>query len=298
MRVVVIGGAGKIGLWVVRELLDASAGRAAHEVTVFDRVAGPATSGVRYLTGDHRDLGQVLGAVAGADVVVHLAAVFRQATPDTIFHNNVLGTFNVHEAAWRLGVRRVVSTSTRAALGWTYAEREFPPEYFPIDEAHPLKPQDPYGLSKKAGEAIARSYTAKCGMETVVLRPSGVMSPAEMAQLRASGGRPARRFDTFTYVDVRDLATAYRLAVERPLDGHTVLWIVADDSMTSEPLGEAYARLMPSVADMARVLTGDRPAISNARAKAVLGWRPLRSWRRGETPEAAYEREPAASDGT
>jgi UDP-glucose 4-epimerase len=279
MKIAVIGGAGKIGEQLVRELLGTSDIRAAHDVTVFDRMAGPALPGVRYLIGDHGDLGQVVAAVAGAEVIVHLAALVRGYPDPVIFHSNVTGTYNAHEAAWRLGIKRVVSTSNRSILGWTYRERDFLPAYFPIDEAHPVRPQDPYGLSKQVGEAIARSYTEKCGMETIVLRPSAVMSVEQMQELHRSGGRSPSRFDTCTYGDVRDTAAAYRLAVERPVSGHTVLWIVANDSIVGEPLCDLFPRLLPEIGDMAQNLTGSRASITNARAKELLGWEPRRSWR-------------------
>jgi UDP-glucose 4-epimerase len=283
MKVVVIGGAGKIGQHLVRELRDGAGGREVHEVTVFDRVRGPELPGVRSLVGDHTDLGQVVAAVAGADVLVHLAALVRGYPDPVIFQNNVAGTYNVHEAAWRLGIPRVISTSSRSILGWTYRQRDFLPAYFPIDEDHPVHPQDPYGLSKQVGEAIARSYTEKCGMATLVLRPSAVMSPEQMLELHRDGGRPPARFDTCTYGDVRDVAAAYRLAVDRPLPGHTVLWVIADDSIVAEPLCDLLPRLMPAIGDLARELTGARASITSARAKELLGWQPRRTWRRPET---------------
>jgi nucleoside-diphosphate-sugar epimerase len=276
MRVVVTGGQGKLGQWVVRELLGA-----AHQVTVFDRVPGPEKDAVHYLAGEIQDLGQVFGALAGADAVVHLAAVHRYgiATDDVTFRTNVMGTFNVHEAAWRLGIRRVVSTSSESVLGWDYRERDFLPDYLPIDEDHPVYPQDPYGLSKQAGEMIARSYTAKCGMETVVLRPPWVVSPEQMDELRRDGGRQPTWFTLYNYVDVRDLAEAYRLAVERPIDGHAVLYTIANDSSTGEPLNTLFPRLLPAIGDMAQELTDSRPSIRNDRAKQLLGWQPKHSWR-------------------
>jgi nucleoside-diphosphate-sugar epimerase len=294
VRVVVTGGCGKIGQWVVRELLVSADDRPPHAVTVFDRVGEPRVDGARYLVGDVRDLGQVVGARAGADAVIHLAtssppAPIPHPTNEVIFGTGVLGAFNVHEAAWRLGIRRVVSTSSKAVLGWTYAERDFPPDYLPVDEDHPVRPQDAYGLAKEVGEAIARSYTAKCGMETVVLRPAEVKQPEQMAQMRLTRGRPPRNFDMYTYIDVRDLAEAYRLAVECPISGHVVLWIVADDSVVDEPLSELLPRLLPGLGDMARQLTGTRPATTNARAREVLGWRPRRSWRDPDDPGVSRE---------
>src|SRR2546428_5606621 len=154
MKIVVTGGVGKIGQWVVKELVGNS--ERSHEVVVFDRVpglaSGPFQQGpIRYWMGDTLDLGQVMGILAGADAVIHLAAfpAPRFVTDDVTFRTNVLGTFNVHEAAWRLGIRRVVSASSSAAMGWVYREHDFLPEYLPLDENHPMAPQDSYGLSKQ-----------------------------------------------------------------------------------------------------------------------------------------------------
>jgi nucleoside-diphosphate-sugar epimerase len=273
-----------LGQYVVQALVDGAGGRTRHQVTVLDRLAGPPLDGVRYLVGDVQDLGQVFEAVADAEVVVHLAAIPRPivATADTVFRTNVLGTFNVHEAAFRLGIKRVVSTSSTAAVGWDWRERDFLPDYLPLDEEHPCRPQDPYGLSKELGEAIARSYTAKCDMETVVLRPPWVIPPSRLEELRRNGGREEVRFGVCSYIDTRDLAEAYYQAVERPLPGHTVLWVAADDSTIAEPLSEFLPRVMPALGDRASGLTGTRPAVSNARARELLGWRPRYSWRHAE----------------
>ena len=303
MKVVVTGGCGRLGQWVVRALLEEAGGHSPHEVTVFDALAGPEQQRrrasplrdpgpVRYLAGDVQDLGQVAGALDGADVVIHLAALHRAglATEEVTFRTNVMGTFNVHEAARLTGVQRVVSTSSTAVLGWDFSADDFAPEYLPIDEDHPLRPQDAYGLSKEAGEAIARSYVARCGLEAVVLRPPWIASPEEMDELRLTGGVKPSRFTLFSYVDVRDLAAAYRLAIERPLAGCVVLFTGADDSSVAEPLSDLLPRLAPAVGEMARQLTGSRPALSNDRARKLLGWRPLRSWR---TAEPAQEPEGA-----
>lgn len=247
----------------------------------FDRVSGPEQGPVRYIAGDVQDLGQVVGVLAGADAVIHLAAVHRDGitTNDVTLRTNVQGTFNVHEAAWRLGIRRVVSTSSISVLGWDGRERDFLPEYLPIDEDHPVSPQDAYGLSKQLGEDIARSYTNKCGMETVVLRPPGVLSPEQLEEMRPAGRPLPARFLLCAYVDVRDLAEAYRLAVERPLSGNTVLFVSADDSSVAEPLSSLLPRLLPGIGDMAQGLPGTSSGLSNSRAKQLLGWKPEHSWR-------------------
>ena len=193
-----------------------------------------------------------------------------------------MGTFNVHEAAWRLGIRRVVTMSSEAVLGWAPGswEREHVPAYLPIDEDHPVGAQDAYGLSKVACEAIARSYTAKCAMQTVILRPPWIASQEEMDALRDSGGATPERFGLYHYIDARDLAAACRAAIERPLAGSHTLFVGSGESTVAEPLCALYPRLMPAIGDKAKVLTGARGPVSTARAQTLLDWTPARSWRR------------------
>ena len=274
MNILVTGGLGKVGRAVVAELTAAG-----HRVTVLDRAAGPERGAVKYLIGEILDLGQVMEAMNGADAVVHLAAIHNPniATAPLVYQTNVIGTWNLHQAAHRLGVKRVVSASSNAIVGWSYSEH-FEPDYLPIDEEHPLRPEDVYGLSKQIGETIAASYARK-GVETVILRPSGVVTSEELAELKRNGGRPATAFQAYSYVDARDLAVAFRLAVEKPLLSGTTLFVVADDSNVSEPLCDLLPRLRPSIGDKAKSLTGTQSAYSNARAKEILRWQPRYSWR-------------------
>lgn len=279
MNILVTGGLGKVGRSVVAELTDARPGKTAHQVTVLDRAAGPERGPVKYLLGDIQDLGQVMEAMIGIDAVIHLAAIHNPniATAPLVYQTNVIGTFNVHHAAHRLGCKRVVSASSNAVVGWSYSDR-FEPDYLPIDEEHPLRPEDIYGLTKEIGETIAHSYARK-GVGTVILRPSGVVTPEELSELKKTAGRKPLSFQAYSYVDARDLAVAFRLAVEKPLANGTTLFVVADDSNVAEPLCELLPRLRPSIGDKARALTGTRAAYSNERAKALLGWRPQYSWR-------------------
>ena len=102
MKILVTGGVGKVGQWVVRDLLDGGA----HQVTVFDRLPGPERGPVKYLVGDVQDLGQVIEAMADVEAVIHLAAIHNPniATASVTYQTNVVGTFNVHHAAFRLGI--------------------------------------------------------------------------------------------------------------------------------------------------------------------------------------------------
>ena len=276
MKILVTGGLGKVGQGVLEELLGGG-----HELTVLDRMPGPRDGGrAKYLMGEIQDLGQVMEAAAGSDAIIHLAAVHNPhvAPTNVVFETNVNGTFNVHHAAFRLGIPRVVSTSSNAAVGWAYSEGAFLPDYLPIDEEHPLRPIDPYGLSKQVGETIARSYSLK-GVETVVIRPSGVVTPEALDEIRRTRGREPEGWREYSYIDVRDLAVAFRLAVEKPLPGCTVMFVVADDSTVAEPLCDLLPRLNPAIGARAQGLTGTRPVFTNARSKELLGWKPVHTWR-------------------
>lgn len=281
MRILVTGGAGKIGSWLVAELLRPfDDGR--HDVVVFDNDVATERPGVSSQVGDITNYKRVWEAVSGVDAVVHLAAVRRPGlVPDhDLMRINVLGAFNVHEAAWQTGVRKVVSASSEAVLGWQYRVREFVPDYLPIDEDHPARPQDAYGLSKLLSEEVALAYARKSPpLETVVLRPPWVLTPDRLEELRASAGRRPDRFELGTYIDVRDLVRAFRRAVERPIPPGTILSIAADDSWAPEPLSQLLPSSLPDLGTMADGIAGTAPAVSNARAKEFLDWRPQHTWR-------------------
>jgi nucleoside-diphosphate-sugar epimerase len=277
VKVVVTGGSGRIGKYVVAELIAHS-----HAVTVFDRVQPTNTEGVRWLRGDIENLGDVISALHGNDAVIHLAAYpnpTQEVLRHVLFRNNVMGTYNVHEAAFCVNIRRVVMMSSAAVLGWPYDDVAFAPKYLPIDEHHPTSPQDPYGLGKLCEEQVARAYALKSGMQTIALRPERVLLPDVSERIRRENGIQFTRYHLFGYVDVRDLATACRQALEMSGLQHEVMFVGADDSLSSEPLCDLIPRLVPGTETIAQCLTGTRGHISSDRAKQLLGWRPRFSWR-------------------
>src|SRR5215216_3904555 len=281
MRIVVTGGAGRIGRWVVRELL----GRG-HEVTIYDRV--PPTeqpAGVRYKLGECEDLGGVYDVLRGHDAVIHLAAIAsnRHHPYPTVFRTNVVSTYNVGEAAGRLGLRTMVAASSINALGITMAERPFNPAYLPIDEEHPRLPQDAYSLTKLLDEEILAALHRRTGLQTIAIRPP-LMLYGDPSAERAT---VQRRLDTpelsarvmWVYCDVRDLAQGFRLAVEDEQLGNETFFITADDALAREPLATLLPRHWPGLEEMAKELTGTSPAVVSAKAKRLLGYQPRYSWR-------------------
>jgi nucleoside-diphosphate-sugar epimerase len=103
----------------------------------------------------------------------------------------------------------------------------------------------------------------------------------ELQALRESNGIKPLRFALFHYVDVRDLANACRLAVERPLPGSNVFFVGSGESLVSEALCSLYPKLMPSIGDKAAKLTGASASVSIERIKKALEWTPVYSWRSG-----------------
>ncbi len=276
MKVAVTGGSGRIGAFVIAELLAYE-----HEVTNLDLRPPTAPRG-RFLRVDLTDLGQTYGGLAGADAVIHLAAIPHPLSdpPEVVFRNNVLSTYNVLEAASALGIRRVVLTSSFSALGFPFARHEMTPEYIPMDEEHPLWPQDAYGLSKQVGEVMAESFARRVpAMAIISLRPSYVVVPEEYESLlRRAWADPAWGRSTFwTYTDVRDLAVAFRLALTAPLTGHHPFFIMAPDTyMRDFPTEELLRRYYP---DIPRVEIAGRAApITCRRAERLLGWGAQHPW--------------------
>ena len=148
MNVLVLGGSGRIGGYILRGLL-----RHGYIVSSYSRTA-PLVEGVPFIQGDITNLDQLKEACHGQDAIIHLAAVPAPGwvPPEQLIRVNTLGTFNVLEAAFREGVGKVVFASSAAAMGFTFQRREVNPRYLPLDEEHPCEPQDEYGLSKLVGE--------------------------------------------------------------------------------------------------------------------------------------------------
>jgi len=203
MHIAVTGAAGRIGRYIVRDLLAAG-----HSVQGIDAVAG---SGLQV---DLTDAGQVYGALAGADAVVHMGAWANAGmVPDVrTYGDNTAGTYNVFQACADLGVRRVVSASSNQVYGFFSA----PPLYAPIDEAHPMRPVNSYALSKLAGEQAAEYFSRTRGMEILSFRIMGARVPSELpgdiAQIKSDEGGATKLL--WTRSDARDIALACRLAVE------------------------------------------------------------------------------------
>jgi nucleoside-diphosphate-sugar epimerase len=274
-NVLVTGAAGLLGGYVVREL----AGRA--ELSGLDVVGPPGDApSMSFALGSIEDPGAVAAAMKGQDAVVHIAArpnIWSGAGHE-IIHTNVTGTWNVLEEAETAGVKRVVLTSSDSVLGYTVLSGAMlPPEYLPIDVAHPTRPTDAYALSKKLCEEMGRSFQERGKVEIVVIRPVYVLYPEFEGEVRAraanpemykgpaAGGRqPAGGGPMWHYVDPRDLARAYRLALEAEKPGFGPYFICGKTTLAPEP---TIARL---AARMGRKIPVRRPEVYAANPYAPL----------------------------
>jgi nucleoside-diphosphate-sugar epimerase len=248
--------------------------RDGHTVVGFDLASGD----------DIRDLAAVRAAAEGCDAIVHLAGIpgDREDIPDQVVAVNVSGTWNVLLAAQAHGIGRVVHASSGKALGML--ERD--PQYLPIDDAHPGLPARPYGLAKWLSEEMCLAATRDSGIETLCLRPVFVVEPsqwAEFASLTELGPARGRSWHLGVFVDVRDVADAFALAVscDAPEGGHARLLLCGDDVASDRPAAELAAEHLPHVAwrDGVAPAASSREALADcSAAKRVLGWQPRIRW--------------------
>jgi nucleoside-diphosphate-sugar epimerase len=271
MHIVVTGGTGKAGRWVVRDLREHG-----HEVLNVDLVRDGGPHGTT-LAVDLTDLGQCHDVIAGTDAVVHLAAIPApglQPEGET-FRNNILSTWNVFAAAAMHGVSRVVWASSETVLGLPF---DIAPLFAPIDETIEPRPESSYALAKLLGEEMARQVNRGTGIPFVGLRISNIMEPQDYAAFPGFwADAQLRKWNLWSYVDVRDVAQAVRLGLEAPVDGAEVCIIAAADNVMTRPSAELMAEIFPDV-PLTREVQGRETLLSIERARAVLGYEPGHAW--------------------
>ncbi len=191
-KVLVIGGAGFIGSFVVRELLKEEV----KEVVVFDNFSRGKTNNLEGVFddprctlfpfgGDVRELDILDKAIAGADYVIHLAAMWLlhcKDFPRTAFDVNIAGTFNVLEACARHKVKKLVYSSSASVYGDAVQ--------VPMTEEHPFNNKNFYGATKIAGEAMCTAFNDRYGLPIVGLRYMNVYGPGQDQHAVYSGVVP------------------------------------------------------------------------------------------------------------
>jgi UDP-glucose 4-epimerase len=282
MRVLVTGGSGRAGAYVVQEM--AAAG---HEVWNVDRRRSEKSLPGHFLHCDLTEAGQVYDAFAQArpEAVCHVAAnpspsgFIRQE----IFANNVQSAYNVMQAAGDSGnVRRLVYASSEMATGWL-TTNQLPPR-FPFNEGDRIDTPNAYALSKYLGEVIADSMSVRYPqMPIVSLRINNVIEPENYhwLQQRRDNYPQGGSGNFWSYIDVRDVATAFRAAVEGSTTGHEVFLIAAADTGLDVPLRKALKERFGEEA-VSRLADGHgdfQSVFDCSKIERVFGWKAQHSWR-------------------
>jgi nucleoside-diphosphate-sugar epimerase len=293
-RVLVTGAGGLLGRHVVAAL------RERYEVVGFDLTPGEAD--LEWHTGDVTDAVRIGTAALGCDAVVHIAAIpnIVSGPAHEIMRVNVVGTWNVFAAAEAAGARRVVQCSSDSVVGFTVLPgKMIPPDYLPVDEAHALRPTDPYALSKLLGEQVARSFSDR-GLEAVALRPVFIAHPESRVEIEArardphayrpgmaGGAQPAAGGPVWHHVDPRDVARAFRLALELDMEASRfdAFFVCAATTLAPEPTLKRLERWlggpMPEIRKPEIYQKNPyAPLYDPARARDVLGFEPRYTSRR------------------
>ncbi len=276
MRVLVTGANGKLGRGVVGDLR-------AHDVDVVATdVLGPAGHlsdlGVPLMHADLTDLGQAMDVVTGVDAVVHLANIPAPGMEPaaSTFTRNTTMNFHVFHAAILHGVGRVVWASSETTLGLPF---DTPPRYLPIDEGHYPLPTSTYALSKVVTETMATEMAAWSGIPFVALRFSNIMSLKDYARFPSFQADPQlRRWNLWSYIDLRDAAAACRMALTADVSGARSYLVANADTVMERATVGLVREVFPDVPIEGDV-SGTRSLFSVDAARRELGWEPRHSWR-------------------
>ncbi|GGJ94768.1 NAD-dependent epimerase/dehydratase family protein [Pseudomonas matsuisoli] len=285
-RVAVTGGHGKVGKRLVPYLK-----KCGHDVFVIDRDS-PLDLEEPMMQVDLEDFGQTLDALSSVgkdvygrpepkafDAVIHLASMpHPRMIPDSDeFRVNMVTTYNVFEAARRLGIKDIIWAASEVGTGVPYDKTDAP--YVPVDEDYPMRGYNVYALTKVLGEEMARQFCLNDpSLRITCLRLSNVMDPEEYAKFETWQDDPTVRLWNFwTYVDNRDVAQAIELALHHEARGKDEFFITNDETVMRTPSSALLDAHYPNI-ERRKEITGNQVLLSNEKAKRVLGFKPAYSW--------------------
>ncbi|MCV2393216.1 NAD(P)-dependent oxidoreductase [Actinotalea sp. M2MS4P-6] len=276
--IAVTGAWGKAGRAVVADLLAHG-----YQVRATDLVgrAGPdavEVLGTPLMLADLTDHGQTVEVLEGVDAVIHLGNIPSDGRyPDArTLDVNVAANHHMFLAAKTLGLRKVVWASSETTLGLPF---DVPPRYAPVDEAHFPVPNSTYALSKVLGEQAAELISGWSGIPFVGLRLSNIHTVEDYAAVPGyQDDAQKRRWNLWGYVDVRDVALACRLGLERETSGSHNVIIAAADTIMARPSADLMAEVFPDV-PLTRELVGNETLLGIDAARDLIGYAPEHSWR-------------------
>ena len=179
-----------------------------------DRVAfGEAGAAEQVVLADLADAGAVDGMVKGVDAIIHMGGVSVEGPFGPILQANILGAYNLYEAARKHGVKRIIFASSNHVTGF-YRQSET------ITPAHAPRPDGLYGVSKAFGEDLSRFYFDRYGIETACLR------------IGSSFPEPRDRRMLASWLSYGDLFRLITAALTTPVLGHSIIYGVSDNPVT------------------------------------------------------------------
>ena len=290
-RIVFTGGSGKAGRHVVPWLKAKG-----HDILNVD-LKPLDCPGVNTLIADVTDSGQVFNALsmhfgfdgyetgkgpAKVDAVVHFAAIPRVLIePDNVtFDVNVMSTYNVIEAAVKLGIAKIIIASSETTYGVCFAEGDKDFHHFPLEEDYDSDPMDSYGLSKVVNEKTARAFAMRSGADIYALRIGNVIEPHEYDRFPAFiADPPSRKRNAWSYIDARDLGQIVHLCLAKDGLGFQVFNAVNNTITAKEPTAEFLKRWCPNTPHR-RKLEGHEAPLSNRKIRETLGFVEEHNWRK------------------
>lgn len=254
--------------------------------------------GVDNLIADITDSGQMFNAMSSYagldeleagdgvpkfDAVVHFAAVPRiLINPDNeTFRVNTIGTYNVIEAAVKLGIKKIIIASSETTYGICFSDGQTDPHTLPLEEGYDVDPMDSYGLSKVVNEKTARSFQRRSGFDIYALRIGNVIEPHEYDELFPHYFKhpEVRRRNAFCYIDARDLGQIVDLCLKKDDLGYQVFNAGNDHNGAIIPSKELAERFFPGVPITSEL--GEHEALfSNRKIREVLGFNEQHNWRK------------------
>ena len=290
-KIFVTGGSGKAGKHLILYLLEKG-----YSVVNADLVPF-VMNGVDNINLDITDSGQVFNALSGyANIpelklgeglknfkaVVHLAAIPRiLVKPDNeTFRINTLGTYNVMEAATKLGIKKIIFASSETTYGFCFAQGNPIPKWLPIEEDYETSPTDSYGLSKVLNEKTGEAFQKRTGIDIYALRIGNIIEPDEYHRFEEFCENPSIRLrNLFNYIDARDLAQAIELCIKKDGLGYEVFNVTHNINSVSLTTEEIIKQFFPNV-KMRRDMEKYESILSSKKIRDVLGFKPAHDWKK------------------
>ena len=295
-KIFVTGGSGKAGKHLIPYLLEKG-----YSVVNADLVP-LVMDDVDNINLDITDSGQLFNALSGYanmpelksgeglksfKAVVHLAAIPRiLVKPDNeIFRINTLGTYNVIEAATKLGIKKIIFASSETTYGFCFAQGNPVPKWLPIEEDYETSPTDSYGLSKVLNEKTGQAFQKRTGIDIYALRIGNIIEPNEYSRFKEFCKNPSVRLrNLFNYIDARDLAQAIELCIEKEGLGYEVFNVTHNTNSVSLTTEEIIMQFFPNV-KLRRKMDKYESILSSKKIRDILGFKPVHDWKNYFKPQ-------------